>query len=201
MSATAPRRAVGRRRGSPDTRGEIVTAARREFAAKGFDNTSLRGVARAAGVDPALVHHYFASKEDLFLAAMDLPIDPRTLLPPALAGPVEGVGERLVATVLRLWDDPALRPALLSVLRAALGNEETAHLLREGFLRMVIEQIATLPGIDDPQQRGALVATQLSGLLVARYVVELEPVASMPAERLVAVIGPTVSRYLLDDLP
>lgn len=196
----APRRGVGRRPGAPDTRGEIVAAARREFAAKGFDNTSLRGVARSAGVDPALVHHYFSDKQDLFLAAMNLPFDPRTVLPPALQGPVDGVGERLVGTVLQIWDDPALRPALLSVVRSALGNEGTAHLLRDGFLRLVIEQIAALPGISNPQRRGSLAGSQIIGLIVARYVVGLEPIASMPAVRLAALVGPTIERYLFDDL-
>ena len=194
----APARGAGRRPGSPDTRGEIVAAAQREFAAKGFDKTSLRGVARSAGVDPALVHHYFAGKEGLFLVAMQLPLDPRTVLPPALRGPREGVGERLVRTVLGLWDDPALRPRLLSVARSALSSEDTAHLLRDGFLRMVIEQIATLPGIDDPQRRGALAGSQIVGLLVARYIVELEPVASMPAADLARTVGPTLERYLFD---
>ncbi len=197
-SGTAPR-AAGRRPGAPDTRGEIVAAARQEFAAKGYDKTSLRGVARRAGVDSALVHHYFAGKEELFLVALRLPFDPRTVLPPALAGPVEGVGERLVETVLGLWDDPALRPALLSTARSALASEDSAHLLRDGFLRLVIEQIATL-GVDDPQRRGALAGSQLVGLLVARYVVELQPVASMPAAELVRAVGPTVQRYLFQTL-
>ena len=194
----AANRGAGRRPGSPDTRGEIVAAARREFAAKGFDKTSLRGVARSAGVDPALVHHYFAGKEDLFLAAMELPFDPRTVLPPVLQGPTDGVGERLVRTLLALWDDPALRPRLLSVVRSALASKESAHLLRDGFLRMVIEQIATLPGMTDPRRRGALTGSQIVGLLVVRYVVELEPVASMSADELARVVGPSVQRYLFD---
>ncbi len=196
---TSPRGA-GRRPGSPDTRGEILAAARREFAAKGFDKVSLRGVARAAGVDPALVHHYFDGKEDLFLIALALPFDPRTVLPPVFSGPREGTGERLLRTVLGLWDDTVLRPALLSVMRSALASEKTAHLLRDGFLRLIMEQIASLPGIDDPERRGALVASQIVGLLVARYVVELEPLASLPPDDLVPTMGPTLQSYLFGDL-
>ena len=124
----ASTRGAGRRPGAPDTRGEIVAAARREFAAKGFDKTSLRGVARSAGVDPALVHHYFAGKQDLFLVAIQLPFDPRTVLPPVLRGPRKGLGERLVRAVLGLWDDSALQPGLLSGARSALSSEESAHL-------------------------------------------------------------------------
>ena len=194
----AANRGAGRRPGSPDTRGQIVAAARQEFATNGFDKTSMRAVARSAGVDPALVHHYFAGKEDLFLAAMELPFDPRTVLPPVLQGPTDGVGERLVRAVLGLWDDPALRPRLLSVLRSAVASEQSAHLLRDGFLRMVIEQITALPGVTDPRRRGALAGSQIVGLLLVRYVVELEPVAAMPADDVARLVGPTVERYLFD---
>jgi len=194
----ASSRGAGRRPGSPDTRGEIVAAARHEFAVNGFDKTSLRAVARSAGVDAALVHHYFAGKEELFLAAMQLPFDPRTVLPPVLQGPRDGLGERLVGALLGLWDDPGLRPRLLSVVRSAVSSEQSAHLLRDGFLRMVIEQIATLPGVSEPRRRGALVASQVVGLLLTRYVVELEPVASMSAEDVARVVGPTLERYLFD---
>lgn len=199
-SSTTVPRGAGRRPGSPDTRGEIVAAARREFAAKGFHTVSLRGVARAAGVDPALVHHYFAGKEDLFLVALELPFDPRVVLPPVLAGPTGGTGERLVGAVLGLWDDPALRPALLSVVRSALSSEETAHLLRDGFLHLIMEQIAALPGVTEPDRRGSLVASQIVGVLVTRYVVQLEPIASLPAAELAGTVGSTIQRYLFADL-
>ncbi|MBA2531982.1 MAG: TetR/AcrR family transcriptional regulator [Nocardioidaceae bacterium] len=190
---------AGRRRGSPDTRGEILDAARREFSVRGFDGTSMRAVAREADVDPALVHHYFSGKDDLFLAAMELPFDPRAMLPPVLRGPRDGTGERLLRAVLGLWDDPDLRPRLLTVLRSALASDDTAHLLRDGLLRLVIEQIATLPGVVDPQRRGALVGSQVIGLIIARHVLGLEPLASMTAHELAAVTGPTLDRYLYGD--
>ena len=197
-AACERRRGPGRRPGSPDTRGEIVEAARVEFAAQGFDRTSMRAVARAASVDPALVHHYFESKEDLLFAAMDMPFDPRVLLGSVVEGPRDQLGERLVGAVLQLWDDPQRQRRLLTVVRTAIASEAASHLLRDGFLRIILDQIAAIPGIDDPRRRGNLVASQIVGLLITRYVVGLEPLASMPADEVVARVGPTIHRYLVD---
>ena len=103
-----PGRGPGRRPGSPDTRGAILAAARSAFAARGFDGTSTRAVAAAAGVAPGLVHHFFGSKDDLFVAALNLPFDPRKVLGAALPGPPEGLGRRVATTVVGLWEDEAL---------------------------------------------------------------------------------------------
>jgi AcrR family transcriptional regulator len=196
--ATRTGRGPGRRPGSPDTRGEILEAARREFAANGYDRTSMRAVARAAGVDPALVHHYFSGKEDLLLAAMEVPFDPRTLFGSVIDGPKDQIGVRLVRMVLGLWEDPQRRPRLLAVIRAAIANEASSHLLRDGFLRLILDQIASIPGVDDARRRGNLVASQIIGLIMTRYVVGLEPIASMPVDDVAAAIGPTIQRYLFD---
>jgi|RhiMethySRZTD1v2_1073278.scaffolds.fasta_scaffold38729_4 AcrR family transcriptional regulator len=192
------RRGPGRRPGSPDTRGEIVEAARREFGAHGYDRTSMRAVARAAGVDPALIHHYFESKEDLLLSAMEVPFDPREVLGAVVDGPQDQIGQRLVRAVLGQWDDPQRQRRLLTIVRTAIASEAASHLLRDGLLRMILDQIAAIPGIDDARRRGNLVASQLVGLLMTRYVVGIEPLASMPADEVVARIGPTVQRYLFD---
>src|SRR5918912_3213202 len=108
-SRTPPPR--GRRPGAPDTRATILDAARALFAERGFAGTTIRGVASAAGVDAALVHHYFGTKDDLFLAAMELPVDPRRVLAPALTGDVGAAGERLLRAFLSMWDDPEISPA------------------------------------------------------------------------------------------
>ena len=192
------RRGPGRRPGSPDTRGEIVEAARREFGAHGYDRTSMRAVARAAGVDPALIHHYFESKEDLLLSAMEVPFDPREVLGAVVDGPQDQIGQRLVRAVLGQWDDPQRQRRLLTIVRTAIASEAASHLLRDGLLRMILDQIAAIPGIDDARRRGNLVASQLVGLLMTRYVVGIEPLASMPADEVVARIGPSVQRYLFD---
>ncbi|MEU5946620.1 TetR family transcriptional regulator [Micromonospora sp. NPDC047465] len=194
-------RRTGRRPGNPDTRMAILGAARAAFAERGFDGASIRAIAAAAQVDPALVHHYFGSKDQLFLAAMHAPVDPGELLPKVLAGDREGLGERLVRTFLGVWDSPA-GTAGVALLRSAVSNEWTARLLREFLVSQVLRKV--LDQLDaDPAElplRGSLVASQMIGLAMMRHVVRLEPVASAAPETLVAAVGPTVQRYLTGDL-
>ncbi|PWU50282.1 TetR family transcriptional regulator, partial [Micromonospora globispora] len=184
-----------------DSREAILAAARAAFAERGFDAASIRAIATAAGVDPALVHHYFGTKEELFRATMEVPIDPAQLLPSVLSGGREGVGERLVRTFLGVWDSPAGTPAV-ALLRSAVNNEWTARLLREFLVTQVLRRVLDHLDLDPAELplRGSLVATQMIGLGMMRYVIRLEPVASAPVETLVAAIGPTVQRYLTGDL-
>lgn len=189
-------RGRGRRPGGPDTRGQILAAARKSFAEKGFGGTTIRAVAVDAGVDPALVHHYFGAKDDLFLAALELPADPRKLLPTVFEAGVDGAGERLVRLFLSVWDEPHARLAMVAVVRTGLVQETEDSLLRQGLLRMVQRPLrAALPAAD-ADRRVQLVVSQMVGLVVTRYLLVLEPLASMPAEELVAWVGPTVQRYL-----
>ncbi|MGS2615247.1 TetR/AcrR family transcriptional regulator [Micromonospora sp. LZ34] len=194
-------RRTGRRPGKPGTREAILDAARAAFAERGFDGASIRAIAAAAGVDPALVHHYFGSKDQLFLAAMNAPVDPGELIPRILAGDRAGIGERLVRLFLGIWDSPAGH-AGVALLRSAVSNEWTARLMREFLTTQVLRRV--LDHLDtDPAElplRGSLVASQLIGLAMMRYVIKLEPVASAPAETLVATVGPTVQRYLTGEL-
>ena len=195
-------RRSGRRPGNQDTKQSILESARTVFAESGFDKASVRAIAAAAGVDPALVHHYFGTKEKLFLASMNSPIDPAELIPEALAGPRDQAGERLVALVLRIWDSPA-GIAAVALMRSAMSNEWTARLMREFVVTQVLRRAIAELDIDEKEAptRAALVATQIGGLAMIRYLLKVEPVASAPAERLVAAIGPTVQRYLTGDLP
>src|SRR5687768_6602859 len=156
--STSSRR--GRRPGSPDTRAAILAVAREAFAAKGFAGTSVRGIAADAGVDAALVHHYFKSKDDLFLAALELPVDPREVLLPALAGGVDGAAERMLRVFLAVWDDPELRLPLLGVVRAVVDSDGQ-RLLRDGFLPVVLEPVGVALGLDRPALRMPLVASQV----------------------------------------
>ncbi|MEU4401115.1 TetR family transcriptional regulator [Micromonospora orduensis] len=194
-------RRTGRRPGNPGTRESILDAARAAFAERGFDAASIRAIAGTAGVDPALVHHYFGSKDQLFLAAMNFPVDPGQLVPTVLAGDRDGVGERMVRVFLGVWDSPA-GSAGVALLRSAVSNEWTARLLREFIttqvLRRVLEQLDVEPA--QLPLRGSLVATQMIGLAMMRHVVRLEPVASADPETLVAAVGPTVQRYLTGSL-
>jgi AcrR family transcriptional regulator len=197
----APPRRSGRRPGNPGTRDAVLTAARQAFAEKGFDGATIRGIASAAGVDPALVHHYFGSKDKLFLAAIEAPANPADLLPEALAGGRDALGHNVVRLLLRVWDGP-MQPAALALVRSAIGNEWTAKLLREFLVTQVLRRVVgtlDMP-VREREIRGSLAASQLVGLVVGRYVLKLEPLASASPEWLAATIGPNVQRYLTGDV-
>jgi AcrR family transcriptional regulator len=191
----------GRRPAGEDRRADILVAARQEFATRGFDGTTLRGVARAAGVDARLVHHYFEGKDALFTAAFELPVRrPADVLEPLLAPGPDGVGERLVRMFVRVWDDPGSRQRVLALLGASLTSEAAARMLREFLTREIFGVLAARLGGSEPELRATLVASQMMGLVVARYVVRVEPLASASEDALVAVLAPTVQRYLTGPL-
>jgi len=192
----------GRRPGNQDTKQSILEAARFAFAEKGFDKASIRAIASEAQVDPALVHHYFGTKEKLFLASMNAPINPAELVPKALEGPRDEAGERLVALVLSIWDSPA-GAAAIGMFRSALSNEWTARLLREFVVTQVLRRAAAELSLNEQEapMRAALMATQMAGLITARYVLKIEPLVSAPPEQLVAALGPNVQRFLTEPLP
>jgi AcrR family transcriptional regulator len=186
----------GRRPGASDTRDRILAAARVRFASHGYDRTRIRDVAADADVDPALVHYFFKSKDGLFVAAMQLPLRPADVLPPVLAEGLPGLGERMVRRLLSVWDDPANRTALLATVQSASAHPGAAAALREFVRREVVGRVAGVIEADRPEVRANLVASQVVGLLGARYVVRVEPLASMDAEELVPLVGPTLQRYL-----
>jgi len=194
-------RGRGRRPGGPDTRGQILAAARRSFARKGFGATTIRAVAADAGVDPALVHHYFGSKDDLFLVALEIPVDPRRLVPQVFEPGLDGAGERLLRLFLSVWEDPHARLPLLALVRSSLGRQGDESLLRQGILRMILEPLRSALPADEADRRMQLVISQLSGLVVTRYLLVLEPLASLPRDDLVAWVAPTLQRYLDAPLP
>lgn len=194
-------RGRGRRPGGPDTRGQILMAARRSFAEKGYGGTTIRAVAGDANVDPSLVHHYFGSKDDLFLAALEIPVDPRELVPTVFDGGVEGAGERLLRLFLSVWDDPRTRLPLIALVRTSLVQEAPETLLQQGLLRMVLTPLRSALPPDEADRRVQLVISQMTGLVVTRYLLALEPLASMPAEDVVAWVAPNIQRYLDGPLP
>lgn len=190
----------GRRPGAPDTRAAILAAARELFATSGHAGTSVRAVAAAAGVDAALVHHYFGTKDDLFLAALAVRVDPRTALLPVADGGVDGAGERLMRVFLEVWDDEESRLPLLALFRGVV-EPGGRQLVRDGFVRMVLAPVGQALGIDEADRRMSLVASQLIGIVMLRYVLAVEPLASAPAEVLVATYAPVLQGYLGGPLP
>jgi AcrR family transcriptional regulator len=191
---------TGRRPGSAGTRERIEGAARDLFGERGFDATTIRAVAARAEVDPALVHHYFGSKERLFIAVMELPFDPSVAVAMLAGGDLDGVGERIVRFALDTWDRPEVRPVISGILRSAAADPGAARMLRELLISRFLGQFAAQIGRPDAQLRVALAGSQIVGLAMARFIVGIEPIASADNATLARAVGPTVERYLLGDI-
>ncbi|MEV0295352.1 TetR family transcriptional regulator [Nocardia sp. NPDC050710] len=190
----------GRRPGQSGARAAILAAARARFAQGGFDKTSIRAVAADAGVDPALVHHYFGTKQQLFAAVVELPVDPEATLRIIEAAPLEQLGETILRTIVSVWDSPA-GPGIVAMVRSMLTGGDPA-LARTFVMEVVLERVRqriTTPD-DDGRLRVSLVGSQMMGVLVARKIIGVEPIASMPIPDLVAMVGPTLQRYLTEPL-
>jgi AcrR family transcriptional regulator len=196
-AATPARR--GRRPAGEDTRGLITEAARSEFADKGYEGTSLRAVARVAGVDPALVHHYFDGKADLFAQSVVLTrVNPAVMVDRVLAGPMDTLGERLVRTFLGVWDDPENQERLVALVRALLTNDEVTVLMREFVTREIVGRVTEHTQVSEAPLRGALAASQIIGLATTRYVVRLPAMVAASHDDLARWLGPVLQRYLVD---
>jgi AcrR family transcriptional regulator len=191
---------TGRRPGDSGTREAILDAARESFAELGFSDTSVRAVAARAGVDQALVHHYFGNKDGLFAAAMELPFDPAAVAPALLEGGVDGLGERLVRFFLEVWEQPESRVRIQAMLRSALTQDAAAELLRDFVTREVLGRVAAAVDVPDAPLRAALVGSQLVGLGMLRYIVRVEPLATADRETVLDAVAPTVQRYLTGKL-
>src|SRR5687768_1986759 len=172
---------TGRRPGVSGTREAILDAARRTFAEQGYQQATIRDVARLAGVDPALVHHYFGTKQELFVAAVQLPVNPVERLTAVLAQDPDQAGERMVEVFLSIWDHAADQSPLLALVRSAVGDERAAAMLREFITEEVLGPIAHRLGGADARLRATLIGSQIIGLAMARYIVRVEPLASAPA--------------------
>ena len=191
MSSARPR---GRRPGSSGTREAILAAARERFATHGYDRTRIRDVAADAGVDAALVHYFFKSKDGLFVAAMELPFRPAEVIAPVLAEGVDGLGERMARRMLTVWDEPANQAALLAIVRGAGAHPGAALALREFVLSEIVGRLAAT--LDGDQLRATLVASQVVGVIALRYIARVEPLASLDREEVVRLVAPTLQRYL-----
>jgi AcrR family transcriptional regulator len=193
----------GRRPAGEDTRGAIIEAARAEFAESGYDATSLRGIARRAGVDPALVHHYFEGKAGIFAETLEIPLDPRVIVERIVDGPLAEVGERLARTFLSAWDAPEGRHRFKALMGAVATHDDAARMLREfvvgEIFGRIIDRLATEhAGLSRERldQRAALAAGQMLGVALLRYVVELPAAVQATPEELVADLAPVLQMHL-----
>ena len=201
MTPAAPRRR-GRpsRTDSADTpaaRDRILAAAREEFSERGYDKASVRGIAKAAGVDSALVHHYFGTKEQVFEAAITLSFGPAMQAPQAVEeGPLDGVGERLTRFIFGVWENPATRTPLLAIVRSAVNNDAAAAVFRRIIATQVLRRIAGRLEVPDAELRAELAAAQLVGIAMLRYVIKVEPLASADPEQIITRVAPVVQAHL-----
>lgn len=191
---------TGRRSGSPDTRSEIFDAAKRVFGKVGYNRATVREIATEAGVDPSLIYHYFGTKDQLFAASIDIPIPAAEALRSVFAADREGLGRRLAETFFFVWEQETARASLLGILRSAMGGEhQAAEAFRQFLTTSVLEEISPLIGGEKPRLRALLMASQLVGVAMTRYVMRLEPIASAPIEDIVELVAPRIQSYAVGE--
>jgi AcrR family transcriptional regulator len=187
---------TGRRPGTSDTRDQILAVARRRFATRGYDATSLRGIATDAKVDPALLIHYFGTKEGLFTAATGLPTGLSELFAGQQGQTLRDFAESLARSYLGFVDSDESRNAILALVRSAVSNENAAAMLREFLAAELLPVIASRTGHENAPLRAGLVAAQLMGVAMLRHVVRLDPVARATPDEIVALVAPVIEHYL-----
>jgi AcrR family transcriptional regulator len=192
--------ARGRRpHGSPDARQAVLDAALELFAERGFERTTMRAVGTRAGVDPALIYHYFGDKDGLLAAALEPPAD--------LAGMLAGIGddpgragEEIIRRAVSLWENPGLRERMIAILRTGLSNDHAARLLRDMLSSWLLAAVGGVMAGDQRELRAALIGSHLGGLMLARHVLQVPGAAAATQEELVQAVGPAVQRYLTGTL-
>lgn len=179
----------------------IAEAAAAEFSEKGYETASMRGIARRAEVDPALVHHYFDTKAALFADVVKLPVRPDKIIAAALDVPLPELGASIARTVLLAWEDPKVRPVGVTILRSVVNGSAAGKLVRQFLLRELMSAIAQRLedlGIESvqAQQRASMVLSQIAGVLILRHVVMAEPLTSSPVEEVIAHVVPAVQGHI-----
>ncbi len=191
----------GRRPGDSRARDAIAEAARRQFAELGYPGTTLRAIAKEAGVDTRLVTHYFGSKQKLFVSVLELPFDPETALVVLLDGDRDDVGLRVAHFITGVLATPSAQATITGMLRAAASEDAAAAMLRDLLISRILGPLAQAIGGDQPELRAGLMGSQIAGLSFARFVVGLPVLAEAGQAVLVAALAPVFQHYLTDPLP
>lgn len=190
---------AGRRPGQTESRERILEAARSLFGQKGYDGTTIRAIAAEAGVNPALLHHFFGTKEQVFAAALNFPVNPAELVPKILDGPRDEVGHRMVRLILEVWRDPDTRQSFLALLRSVATHDAAVRVLREFLEHAVLARLSV--ALDVPRLRLTAAAAQVMGLALVRFVIGLDPLASADEEEIVRLVGPVIQYYIDGERP
>ncbi len=186
----------GRRSGPSATRAAVLSAAQRQFAELGYDRTTMRSIAAEAGVDQKLVGYFFSSKQALFVAATKLPFDAGKAIPHVLGGDARQRGWRLAQLVLEMLENPETGPRLVGLVRAAASEPEAARMARDLFAGEIWAPAAEALPVTDPALAVSQIATQILGLVMSRYIIRTEPLASLQAEAVVDLMAPVLQRLL-----
>jgi AcrR family transcriptional regulator len=191
-------RPIGRRPGNPDTRQVLLETARRMFADTGFDKTTIRDIAAGAGVDPALIRHYFGTKAELFRETMGWPLEPAAVAAQITDGPSDQIGVRLTRVFFELWERPDSRAPLMAILRGAATHEESASLVRQFIGGRLYPQLAGVLDGPDAELRIDLAMSQLLGIAYLRHILRVEPIASTPVDEIVNRVAPVITAHLTE---
>jgi AcrR family transcriptional regulator len=189
-------RSRGRRPGKPDTRDAILAVAQRRFMTDGYQAVTLRAVAAEAGVDVALINYFFGPKRGLFAAVMALSTNPADVLRQSLQGDPFSLPQRALANALAIWEDEAAGSGLRLLMRSAISDPSMTPLVREMLEVEMLGVVAEALGGRDARKRAAAFTAAMAGVLIARYVIEVEPVKSMPADELVRMYAPVLAAAL-----
>ena len=193
------RRRRGRRPGGGDTRGQLLAAARVEFAERGYEGATVRRIAERAGVDAAMVNHWFGSKEALFTASLNIPVDPAEILADVIPGDPDKIGERIVERFLTVWDATGGGP-LAAMVNSIASHDAAAQMMREFVGNVLVGRIVAAVAPDQHDLRAGLCGAQVFGMGLVRYVLKLEPLASADHATLIAAVAPSLQRYLTQPL-
>jgi len=196
----AAARRTGRRQGVSSTRRDIIRSAQKLFAERGYRGATTRAIARDAQVDSALIHHFFATKEGVFVAAIADAFQPDAILESVLVPGPGTVGERLIRSILLLWDEPETRDPMQAMVRSAVSHDSAARLVSDFVTKQVIGQVVDVNATSHKALRTTLIGTQVIGMLMVRYMIGIEPLASLAPDAVVSLIGPVVDHYLSEDL-